>query len=112
MTKPALWVQAFGKPKVNKPVKWIPRKSEHQKKRDYRYSKVRAEYLKRNPWCRMCGKGATDIHHRNGKVSNLLFDTRYFTAVCSGCHDWCHRNIELARQKGMICQKGKWNSND
>lgn len=109
MTKPALWVQAFGKPKPPKPKRWIRKVSKNQAKRNYRYSKTLSDFLKRNPWCRMCGEKSQTAHHTRGRLGPLLFDTRYMMAVCNLCHDHCHRYIQESRENGWIAQKGDWN---
>lgn len=49
-----------------------------------------------------------DIHHMRGRLGKLLTDERYFMAVCRKAHLWIHDNIELARQRGWICETGKW----
>lgn len=76
---------------------------------------MRKEFLDRNLRCEAacvevkCGKSATEVHHTRGKIGPLLCDERFFMAVCRKCHDWIGNNIEAARARGWICEKGLWN---
>ena len=72
------------------------------------YMAVRAEYMAANPMCCNCGKRASDIHHRRGKIGGLLTDTRFFSSVCRKCHDFIHDNPAKARELGLLCEYGKW----
>ena len=82
-----------------------------------RMTKERRAYIKqRNKWLsgkhcgvRGCFSMATEVHHTRGRVGKLLLDETFWLPVCSGCHDWIHKNIELARERGLICAKGDWN---
>jgi hypothetical protein len=84
------------------------------------YAKVRAAYLRQNPWCKVAlllpgpGRGklveATQIHHSRGKLGPLLIDTRFFVAVSAENHDWLERNKNDARRYGFLCEKGLFNS--
>jgi len=56
------------------------------------YSKVRKEHLLDNEYCAVCGGIATQIHHVQGKIGDLLCDKNNFLAVCFPCH----RRIEDA----------------
>jgi len=68
------------------------------------YSKVRKEYLRLNPLCAVmefeCTIKATTIHHRKGRVGNLLIDTTFFLPVCMNCHDKIEKLPLWAKSKG------------
>ncbi len=83
--------------------------------RVYRY--LRQKFLFANPWCRACKvrrlkiqSQATEIHHSRGRAGRLLVLREFFIPVCANCHEWIHAHVNEAREKGLICQKGSWNS--
>ncbi len=55
---------------------------------------------------------ATENHHKRGRISLLLLDKRYWTAICRECHNWIRDHVEEARKLGLIAQKGDWNRVD
>ena len=57
-------------------------------------------------------KAATECHHSRGRIGKLLLDKRYWVPLCRDCHDLAHREIAKAREFGIICMKGKWNTAD
>ena len=61
------------------------------------YKVVREEWLKGIPNCQNCGNPATEIHHKNGRNGERLYDVGYFMSVCRKCHNWIHSNPEAAR---------------
>lgn len=78
--------------------------SPKQKKRLAEYAIVRAEYLHEHPYCeaRMCrGARATEIHHRAGRVGDLLTDKSNFLAVCRECHNEIELRPEWAKEMGF-----------
>jgi|tagenome__1003787_1003787.scaffolds.fasta_scaffold12968679_1 ribosome-interacting GTPase 1 len=50
------------------------------------YIKRRAEFLEHNPWCLRCGKTATEVHHKAGRIAGALLDDTRWAAVCADCH--------------------------
>lgn len=51
------------------------------------YLELRISYLRTHKMCECgCGRWATEIHHKKGKIGKLLTDTRFFLAVCRRCH--------------------------
>lgn len=82
------------------------------------YRAIKELFLLKEPVCQACkfvrGAKATplwadDVHHTRGKLGLLLFDVRFFKAVCRPCHNWIGDNIDLARKYGLLCEKGDWN---
>lgn len=69
------------------------------------YKKVREIYLNDNPNCEAklqgCSYEATEIHHKKGRVGNLLQDDFYFLAVCRCCHVWIEENPVKAKELGL-----------
>ena len=64
------------------------------------YKKIRIQYLRNNPLCEVCGGLATTIHHKKGRIGELLTNTKYFLPACMRCHDKIEINPEWAREKG------------
>lgn len=68
------------------------------------YKTVREEFLARHPICQAkisgCTKEAVQIHHKKGRIGELLTDNRYFLAVCHNCHHHIELNPVEAKQNG------------
>lgn len=88
------------------------------------YLPIAAMYKKLYPICECCDAinahmslepicgGTDDIHHVKGRDGYLLFDVRFFKAACRPCHSWLGRNIDEARELGLIAGKGEWNKKE
>ena len=88
------------KPKIKKakPIKNI---SDKQLKRLAKYRPIRDAYLKANPICECCiASESTDIHHKAGRIGDLLWDNRHFLAVCRNCHTRIETSPDWAKEKG------------
>lgn len=70
---------------LKKPFKVI---SDKQAKRLAKYRIVRDEYLKEHPVCEYpyCNSREVTCHHMQGKIGDLLFDKRWFKALCLHHH--------------------------
>lgn len=98
----------------------LAKKSDKQKERDAKYSRIAKAWLALpgNEWCKICiarGKKpnpATEVHHRNGRAGELLFDTRYFVPSCYPCRLWPHDNSKQARELGLLGTFFEWNTTD
>ncbi len=64
------------------------------------YSKIKKAYLDANPKCLCCGGIATDIHHMRGRMGELLYNIKYFLAVCRSCHDRIEHEPVWAKRMG------------
>lgn len=84
--------------------KQIKKVSDKRASQNRQYLKLRKEYLKANPLCAAmeveCTRKATTIHHRKGRIGNLLTDTKYFLPVCMNCHNKIEVNPVWAKSKG------------
>jgi hypothetical protein len=77
-----------------------------------------AEWLKlpENMWCKAMlainghMKRATQCHHSRGRSGALLLDKRFWMPVSDAGHRWIHENVGKARELGLICEKGLWNT--
>jgi len=69
------------------------------------YKKVREKYLDKHPSCEAkidgCHLEANQIHHKKGRIGNLLVDDNYFLAVCGNCHHWIENNPKEAKELGF-----------
>ena len=75
------------------------------------YKLKRNVFLTLNKRCQCCNfENATDVHHSRGKIGRLLNETKYWFALCRNCHRQVTDNPIWARAKGLLCEKGKWNS--
>lgn len=66
------------------------------------YKVVRAEYLEEYTVCEVkeCMYPSNQIHHKMGRIGELLTDKRYFLAVCQYCHGWIERKPIKAKKQG------------
>jgi transcription elongation factor Elf1 len=88
---------------MNKPTKQrtpIKKVSDNRKKQNAEYLKIRAQFLKENPKCKVCGKDANQIHHAKGRISTLLSDLKHFISVCGLCHTKIELNPLWAKENG------------
>lgn len=81
--------------------------SEKRKAANERRAALRADHLRRNPYCRRCVKRkAVHIHEpwlrsRGGPID----DERNFCGLCEGCHTWVHDNPREAQRRGFLVSK-------
>lgn len=77
-------------------------------KQEREYLKIRDKFLLDNPTCephsqiwvtRMCA-WSTEVHHKKGRIGDLLTDVTFFLPVCRECHQWIEDNPKLAKEKG------------
>jgi hypothetical protein len=66
------------------------------------YRKVRSAYMKRNKKCEICKCDATEIHHKNSRENERLYDEAYFMSICRKCHRTIHENPKWAREQGYL----------
>lgn len=86
------------------PVK-ISKKSNKQKVMEQSYSLVRKAFLLKNLKCQAdlpgCTNQSTEVHHKKGRIGNLLIDTKFFLAVCRNCHEIIENQPNLAKDLGL-----------
>lgn len=65
----------------------IPHTSKKRAVEKINYLELRNSYLRLHKFCECgCGRYATEVHHKKGKIGKLLTDVRFFLAVCRVCH--------------------------
>lgn len=79
-------------------------KKRAKQEREY-FNKTRPEYLEDHPGCeanipRICCCTSVEIHHKKGKIEDLLNDKRFFLAVCRRCHDYIEAHPAWAKEMG------------
>lgn len=95
-----------------KPVR-ISMKSLKRKVEEKLYTKKKKEYLTAHIRCEVkgCNQVSTDLHHKKGRTGKLLYDERFFMAVCRDHHteielnpDWAIKNgYSLKRLNNELC---------
>ena len=83
-----------------KPVKKISIRSVKRMAEDRLYLKKRKEYLMSHANCEVkgCTYSSGEIHHRKGRIGKLLYDEKYFLAVCSVHHRIIEDNPNWAKK--------------
>lgn len=84
----------------------IAKQSEEGKERTAIYSAIRSLYLLHNLDCARCKEvygvymRATTVHHKLGRLSDLLYDVRHFLPLCLPCHHYVETHPEEAYERG------------
>lgn len=93
-----------GLSKVRAPIK--PR-SDKRAKQEALYLIINRQYLKDHPKCEANIKGvcsgnpSNQVHHKKGRIGELLLDTKYFLAVEDSCHRYIETHPEFAYENGF-----------
>ena len=113
----ALWTEAFPEQVRSKPKekKWPSAISKKRRDQLKVYSRKKRAFLKRHKVCQaeipgVCKKVVDDIHHSRGRIGELLNLEEFWIPVCRRCHDWINGNPDFARERGLICERGRWNT--
>lgn len=66
------------------------------------YSQIKAMYLASHHNCEFkgCWELSNEVHHKAGKTGKLLFDGRYFMAVCRDHHIWIETHPKESKELG------------
>lgn len=117
----AIWMRAF--PKQAKALRpentkagGVKARSQSETVRMDVYRPIAELFKLQNPLCDACQQmphnkvltrpitpnWTDDVHHKHGRSGLLLFDVRYFLAVCRWCHEWIHNNPAEAKKLGLI----------
>lgn len=65
------------------------------------YAKLRAEFLATHPMCQWCGRQATEVHHKAGRVGLLLTDVSRWAALCREDHQYVTEHPAWAFEVGL-----------
>jgi hypothetical protein len=82
----------------------VQRRNKKRKAQEDEYSYRRRVWFS-DPLNRICEVGgcwrdASQIHHKKGRIGELLLDERYWMSVCHKCHDYIEKHPEWAKEKG------------
>jgi hypothetical protein len=71
------------------------------------YLKKKKEYLTAHIRCEVkgCNRVSEDCHHKRGRVGKLLYDEKYFMAVCREHHTEIENHPELAIKNGYSLKR-------
>ena len=87
------------KQEKKKPARIKPRSSKRaQQEREY--TALAKVYLYENKKCVPCGGVSVQVHHKKGRIGDLILDVEYFLPVCATCHDFIERNPKVAKERG------------
>lgn len=77
-------------------------RSAKRAKQEREYANLRKVYLFTHPTCEVigCGCEATEVHHKKGRVGDLLTDERFFLAVCRSHHNYIELHPIEAKEQG------------
>jgi hypothetical protein len=92
------------KPTQRKPI--APRSSKRSQE-EKRYAAKRVMFMMEHQLCQvnisgLCTQRSTDVHHKAGRVADLLVDETEWIAVCRACHDFIHTHPKDAREMGWL----------
>lgn len=74
--------------------------SKKRKKQVQEYNKLRVQFLTDNPFCKVCGRMAGEVHHKAGRIGERLLDVDNFLPVCHDCHVKIEMNPNWAKENG------------
>ena len=78
----------------------ISKQSDEGKERMAVYGAINRMFLLMNLECEICGRNSDEVHHKKGRIGDLLYDVRFFLPVCRICHDFIEKHPETAYMNG------------
>lgn len=69
-----------------------------------RYTQLRRDFLDAQPRCGFpggCVNAATEVHHKRGRVGDLLLDTNLWLGLCRAHHAWITEHPAAAYEMGV-----------
>jgi hypothetical protein len=71
------------------------------------YLKKKKEYLTAHIRCEVkgCNRVSEDVHHKKGRVGKLLYNEKYFMAVCRNHHTEIEINVDWAIKNGYSLKR-------
>ena len=92
-------IKAFANWSKVETVKRVNKESPKRSKENKSYLVLRELFLK-DKICPITGEPATEIHHKKGRIGELLCDVKYWLAVSRTGHIKIENNPEWAKQQG------------
>jgi len=70
------------------------------------YRPLRDKYMEENPICECCKeKPSSELHHRKGRMGELVYYVLFFMACCTWCHKKIHAESAWSYLKGYLISK-------
>ena len=83
----------------------VKKSSSKRASEENEYTRERRVFLTEFPNCQArlpgCMLGANQVHHKKGRLGDLLLDKRYWLATCAVCHDIIEKESEAAKESGL-----------
>lgn len=98
-------------PDEKKAEKPIAKMSDKRKDQEKIYRKKAKAYLVAHPKCEVkgCNRVSEDLHHKAGRVGDLLTNEKYFMAVCRDHHTQIEQDPVWAKEQGYSISRLKNN---
>jgi hypothetical protein len=85
---------------IVKPMKQPKKTGDELKEKMKIYRKERRRFITLHPKCAVCGGESNQIHHKQGRIGDLLLDQTKWLAVCLPCHDRITEDSAWAIENG------------
>lgn len=87
----------------------IKKEADSRKEANKEYKKIAKQFITTHPKCQVkgCSRPAETIHHRKGRIGELLLDKKHFLAVCLTCHQKIENHSEWAKEQGYSVSRLK-----
>jgi len=94
--------QTIARSPLPKPTKKINARSKKRKIQELQYSADRIVFLSKpeNRICPVTKQRATEVHHKKGRIGELLLDQRYWLGVSAEGHRQIEENPDWAKEMG------------
>lgn len=94
------------KPKPTVRQKKLSPRSPKRNLQEAEYSVKRKQFLNNNPMCQVhlsniCTQYANQVHHKKGRIGDLLNDDTFWLAICGACHSWVELNPIEAKELNL-----------
>jgi hypothetical protein len=87
----------------------IKKESDSRKEVNKEYRKIAAQFIKSHPKCAVkgCKKASECVHHKAGRVGELLLNKSLFLPVCLEHHRQIEENPEWSKENGYSISRLK-----
>lgn len=76
------------------------KENDNRKEQNKQYRKEARRFITTHPRCAVCSQPSTEVHHKAGRIGELLLDQTKWLAVCSDCHVKITEDSDWAIRKG------------
>lgn len=94
----------------------IAPRSHKRSKEEKMYAGKRAIFMSTHQMCEanivgLCTQKASEVHHKAGRIGDLLLDETKWMAVCRSCHTWIEEHPNEATEMGFRESKTNFKKN-